>query len=67
MPSDETYGDYEEQYRWEEWHKTFQCPNGHGQMTYWEGTIDQDRQGNNIDGCNHYCPECGYESKLEEL
>lgn len=67
MRDDELFWSYEAQYEWEQWHASFQCPHGHGQMDYFEGTIEQDEQGNNIDACNHYCPKCGYATEMEEL
>ena len=67
MRDDDLYPSYEDIYNWSQWHKTFQCPDGHGQMTYWEGTIDQDEQGNNIAGCFHYCETCGFQTETEEL
>jgi len=67
MRDDNVYEDYDAIYAWQEWHETFQCPAGHGQMAYWEGIVDQDEQGNNIDGCNHYCPVCGYATEIESL
>ena len=59
--------DYDFRYWWAEFEKSQKCPNDGEQMTYWEGTIDQDRQGNDIRGWNFYCPKCGHETEVEEF
>ena len=64
----ETWGDdYDAYYAWQEWHQGFICEHCNVQMDYAEGTIDQDQQGNNIDGYWHYCPKCGECTEVEEL
>jgi hypothetical protein len=42
------------------------CPHCGKVMEYWEGQIDQDRQGNDIDGWNHVCYDCGIETEIME-
>ena len=53
------FDDYEE--------LTMECPQCGGKCDYWEGLIDQDIMGNDIDGYNFVCPGCGWESEIKEL
>lgn len=49
------------------WDADPHCPKC-GKLThYWEGQIDQDFMGNDIDGWNHVCYECHLGTELQEL
>ncbi len=43
------------------------CPKCGKSATYWEGVIDQDRQGNDIRGWSYDCYPCGICSQVEEF
>lgn len=43
------------------------CPLCGKPTEYWEGQIDQDRMGNDIDGWNYVCWACGIGTEVQEL
>ncbi len=43
------------------------CPLCGKATEYWEGKIDQDIMGNDLDGCNWRCWNCGISTQLEYL
>lgn len=49
-----------------EWHEEPDCPKCGKRTHYWEGTIDQDRMGNDIHGENYVCYECQIGTECEE-
>jgi len=54
-----------------EYHESFgsspPCPKCGKKTHYWEGQIDQDFMGNDIQGWNYVCYECRIGTKAEEL
>jgi hypothetical protein len=48
-------------------HGDYLCPKCNKPCNYWEGTIDQDRQGNDITGWAYHCYECGLGCEAEYL
>lgn len=40
------------------YHGDYYCPKCGKLATYWEGMIDQDRMGNDIEGCSYDCWDC---------
>lgn len=43
------------------------CPKCGKPATYWEGTFDQDRMGNDIQGWSYDCFACGIGTGAEEF
>lgn len=43
------------------------CPKCGKPAEYWEGTFDQDRMGNDIQGWSYDCFHCGIGTSVEEL
>ena len=43
------------------------CPKCGKKTHYWEGQIDQDIMGNDIEGWNYVCYECHIGTKPEEI
>ncbi len=43
------------------------CPLCGKRTEYWEGQIDQDIMGNDIDGYNYVCYDCRIGTQVEEL
>jgi len=64
---DDDWNNIEGIYAWEKWVESMKCPHDGEQLTYWEGTIEQDEQGNDLDGYWFTCPKCDYESEVTML
>lgn len=43
------------------------CPECGCEMVEWQGQIDETPTGSAIYGYSYDCPECGYETPVEEL
>jgi len=67
MRNDKVYDDGDEFYSYEKWVESMKCPHDGEQLTYWEGTIDQDEMGNDILGFWFTCPKCDYQTEVETL
>lgn len=54
-------------YAFDLWVSEQKCPHDGEQLMYFEGTVDQTEQGDDIDGFWFACPKCNFHSEVELL